>query len=222
MATPLVVICHDLFGAELDQVTEALEIVGRKPRYLAGGIAELRCLVGRELADLAQHIVALRRRRLGVHTATSEQEPGELVCINRFPSQPLTFWQDDDNQQYHQSYFNHYEGVWRHGDWIEKTPEQGFILYGRSDATLNVAGIRIGSAEIYRYVNRIDAVLESVVVEYDDKKQSMLVLFVHLQTGLKLNQNIKNTIIDNSMFGSFTKYEGKKKELSFGDYSTKI
>ena len=88
---------------------------------------------------------------------------GELVCIKSFPTMPIKFW-GDDGEKYHEAYFNKYKNVWNHGDFILKTKNNGFIIYGRSDATLNPGGVRIGTAEIYRQVEKIDDVIESLVI----------------------------------------------------------
>ena len=91
-------------------------------------------------------------------------EAGELVCTAPFPSMPVKFWNDGDGSKYHSAYFSHFPGVWRHGDWAEETARGGLVIYGRSDATLNPGGVRIGTAEIYRVVERFHEVLESVVI----------------------------------------------------------
>ena len=89
---------------------------------------------------------------------------GELVCTKPFPSMPLCFWNDGDGSRYHDAYFSHFPEVWRHGDWAEMTARGSFIIHGRSDATLNACGVRIGTAEIYRQVEQLDEVLESVAI----------------------------------------------------------
>ena len=91
-------------------------------------------------------------------------EPGELVCTVPFPSMPVAFWNDASGARYREAYFTQFPGVWRHGDWAEETPRGGLIIYGRSDATLNPGGVRIGTAEIYRQVEHLPEVLESVVI----------------------------------------------------------
>src|SRR4029453_16563178 len=92
---------------------------------------------------------------------------GELVCAKPFPSMPIGFWNDPDGRKYHDAYFGHYPGVWRHGDYAELTEHDGVIIYGRSDATLNPGGVRIGTAEIYRQVEQIPEVIESLVIGQD-------------------------------------------------------
>ena len=125
-------------------------------------------------------------------------EPGELVCTKPFPSMPIMFWNDPDGKKYRDAYFNYYPNIWRHGDWTKITERGTLIIYGRSDATLNPGGVRIGTAEIYKVVENFDEVLESIVVgqEWDDDIR--VVLFIKLNDGSQLNQDliskIKNTL----------------------------
>ncbi len=116
-----------------------------------------------------------------------EGEKGELVCLAPFPSQPVGFWNDPDRRAYHAAYFEHFPGVWRHGDFIEITPRGGVIVYGRSDATLNPGGVRIGTAEIYRLVEALPEVTDSVVVGIDADGDEEIALFVVLKPGLTLD-----------------------------------
>lgn len=115
-------------------------------------------------------------------------EKGELVCLNPFPCQPLGFWNDPDNQKYHQAYYAKYSGIWHHGDFVELTDHQGLIIYGRSDAVLNPGGVRIGTAEIYRQVEQIPEVLESIAVGQNWDNDVRVVLFVKLKTGIVLDE----------------------------------
>ena len=115
---------------------------------------------------------------------------GELVCIKSFPTMPIKFWKDEDGSKYHNAYFNKYDGIWCHGDYILKTDNKGFIIYGRSDATLNPGGVRIGTAEIYRQVEQIDEVLESIVIGQDWQGDTRLILFVRLKEGTTLTKNL--------------------------------
>ncbi|HEV2211919.1 MAG TPA: acetoacetate--CoA ligase, partial [Gammaproteobacteria bacterium] len=94
-------------------------------------------------------------------------EPGELVCVRPFPSMPVYFWNDAEGKKYHEAYFERFENVWRHGDWAELTVHDGLIIYGRSDATLNPGGVRIGTAEIYRQVEKLPEIVESLAVGQD-------------------------------------------------------
>ena len=123
---------------------------------------------------------------------SKKNEKGELVCVNSFPSMPLYFWNDNNNEKYHDAYFNKYKNVWCHGDYILKTENNGFIIFGRSDATLNPGGVRIGTAEIYRQVEQIEEVLEGLVIGQIWKGDTRVVLFVRL----KENSNLTQEIID--------------------------
>jgi acetoacetyl-CoA synthetase len=123
---------------------------------------------------------------------------GELVCTRPFPSMPVAFWNDPDGAKYRAAYFEFFPGVWRHGDWAEITANDGVVIYGRSDATLNPGGVRIGTSEIYRQVEQIDEILESVVVgqqvhspQGDDER---VVLFVRLRDGFTLDEALRDRI----------------------------
>src|SRR4029079_408990 len=105
-------------------------------------------------------------------------EKGELVCTAPFPSMPLGFWNDPDGRRYHAAYFERFPGVWTHGDYAELTVHDGVIIYGRSDAVLNPGGVRIGTAEIYRQVERLPDVVESVVIGQQWQGDERVVLFV--------------------------------------------
>ena len=123
-----------------------------------------------------------------------KNEKGELVCIKSFPSMPLFFWNDDNNVKYYDAYFNKYENVWCHGDYILKTENSGFIIFGRSDATLNPGGVRIGTAEIYRQVEQIEEVMEGLVVGQIWKSDTRVVLFVRLNENSNLTEGLINQI----------------------------
>ncbi len=122
------------------------------------------------------------------------QEKGELVCKQSFPSMPLGFWNDENNQRFHKAYFQQFDNCWAHGDYAEITAEKGFIIHGRSDAVLNPGGVRIGTAEIYRQVEKVDEVLESVVIGQNWDNDVRVVLFVCLREGLTLGEDLINTI----------------------------
>lgn len=122
------------------------------------------------------------------------QEKGELVCTQPFPSMPIGFWGDDNGSRYHQAYFNQYANVWCHGDYVELTAQQGMIFHGRSDATLNPGGVRIGTAEIYRQVDNMSEVLESVVIGQHWHDDVRLVLFVRLSGTVQLDEALENKI----------------------------
>ena len=116
---------------------------------------------------------------------------GELVCTRPMPSMPLGFWGDADGSRYRDSYFDVYPGVWRHGDWIRITPRGGAIIYGRSDATINRHGIRMGTAELYRAVEALPEVLDSLVVDLEYLgRESYMPLFVVLREGLRARRGV--------------------------------
>ncbi len=116
-------------------------------------------------------------------------EPGELVCCNPFPSMPAGFWNDGDGARYRAAYFEQFPGVWTHGDWVEQTRHGGFIIHGRSDATLNPGGVRIGTAEIYNVVEGTPDVEEALVVGQDWDNDVRVVLFVKLAAGAALSDD---------------------------------
>jgi acetoacetyl-CoA synthetase len=129
-------------------------------------------------------------------------EKGELVCTRPFPSCPLGFWDDPDDARFHDAYFSSWPGVWAHGDYAEVFPHGGFVIHGRSDAVLNPGGVRIGTAEIYRQVERIEEVLESVVIGQEWQDDVRVVLFVVLREGLTLDDalidRIRRTVRENT------------------------
>lgn len=124
-----------------------------------------------------------------------EGEKGELVCTLPFPSMPLFFWGDREMQKYKSAYFEYFPGVWRHGDYIEVTPNEGVIVYGRSDATLNPGGVRIGTAEIYAVVEGLAEITDSIVIGQKRESDVRVVLFVVLQEGVILDETLKTKII---------------------------
>jgi acetoacetyl-CoA synthetase len=130
------------------------------------------------------------------------EQPGELACAAPFPSMPVGFWNDPDGAKYHAAYFSKVPGMWCHGDRAELTAHDGIIIYGRSDATLNPGGVRIGTAEIYRQVEQLPEVLESVVVGQRWEGSERIVLFVRLRDGRKLDDalraKIKKQLRDNA------------------------
>jgi acetoacetyl-CoA synthetase len=133
-------------------------------------------------------------------------QKGELVCTAPFPSMPVGFWNDPDGAKYRAAYFEKFPGVWCHGDYIEQTGHDGFVIYGRSDAVLNPGGVRIGTAEIYRQVESLDEVVESLVIGQDwppDRPTDVrVVLFVRLRDGMRLDdelvEKVKRTIRNNA------------------------
>ncbi|MFB0724445.1 acetoacetate--CoA ligase [Aeromonas salmonicida] len=121
-------------------------------------------------------------------------EKGELVCTKPFPAQPIAFWGDNSGEKYHAAYFERFDNIWCHGDWIELTDTGGILFYGRSDATLNPGGVRIGTSEIYRYVEQLDEVEESIVIGQQWQQDERVVLFVKLKPGLKLDEPLRERI----------------------------
>jgi acetoacetyl-CoA synthetase len=125
---------------------------------------------------------------------------GELVCTRPFPSMPVCFWNDSDGARYRAAYFEHFPGAWRHGDWAEITPHDGLIIHGRSDATLNPGGVRIGTAEIYRQVETMPEIVESLVTEHapvgSGATEARVVLFVRLAEGVALTDALRDRIRD--------------------------
>jgi acetoacetyl-CoA synthetase len=122
------------------------------------------------------------------------QEKGELVCTRSFPSMPVGFWNDPGGAKYRAAYFEKYPNVWRHGDWSEITAHGGIVIYGRSDAVLNPGGVRIGTAEIYRQVEQLPDVVESLVIGQEWEGDVRVVLFVKLREGLELSDELAASI----------------------------
>lgn len=126
--------------------------------------------------------------------ASVRGEKGELVCMQSFPSAPISFWDDPGDAKYRDAYFNRYPNVWAHGDFAEITTHDGFIVHGRSDAVLNPGGVRIGTAEIYRQVEAIDEVMDCVAVGQDWDGDTRIVLFVVMREGATLGADIESAI----------------------------
>ncbi|MGB5983904.1 MAG: acetoacetate--CoA ligase [Desulfobacterales bacterium] len=143
----------------------------------------------------------LQGRGLGMKVAAFSQSgealsgrQGELVCTAPFPSMPIYFWDDPDRRKYHKAYFDHFPNVWRHGDFITITEQGGVVIYGRSDATLNPGGVRIGTAEIYRQVENIEEVADSVVIGQSWQGDVRVVLFVVMKEDCELSEDLINRI----------------------------
>jgi acetoacetyl-CoA synthetase len=119
---------------------------------------------------------------------------GELVCTRPFPAMPIGFWNDEDGTRYHGAYFARFPDVWCHGDYCEITEHGGVIIYGRSDATLNPGGVRIGTAEIYRQVEKLEEVVESLVIGQEWDNDVRVVLFVKLREKLALDDALSGRI----------------------------
>ncbi|MBB3140756.1 acetoacetate--CoA ligase [Halomonas organivorans] len=123
-------------------------------------------------------------------------EKGELVCTRPFPAMPIGFWNDPQGERYHEAYFATFPGIWAHGDYAEITAEDGLIIHGRSDAVLNPGGVRIGTAEIYRQVEKVEEVLESLCIGQEWQDDIRVVLFVRLREGLTLDDALRRRIRD--------------------------
>lgn len=125
---------------------------------------------------------------------TTLEKSGELVCTKPFPCMPVSFWNDADGAKYRAAYFERFDNIWCHGDWVEKTAHGGLIIHGRSDATLNPGGVRIGTAEIYRQVEQVEGVKESIAVGQDWQGDVRVILFVILNAGWALDENLVKEI----------------------------
>lgn len=128
------------------------------------------------------------------HGQPVQGEKGELVCTRHFPCMPLGFWHDPDGSRYHDAYFSQFPGVWAQGDYAEQRTEGGLVIHGRSDAVLNPGGVRIGTAEIYRQVEKVEQVVESVAIGQDWNGDVRVVLFVRLRDGLHLDDALRQQI----------------------------
>ncbi|TIP52165.1 MAG: acetoacetate--CoA ligase, partial [Mesorhizobium sp.] len=122
------------------------------------------------------------------------QEKGELVCAKAFPSMPIGFWNDPEGKKYHAAYFERFDNVWCHGDFAEWTSHGGMIIHGRSDATLNPGGVRIGTAEIYNQVEQMPEILEALCIGQDFDNDVRVVLFVRLAADVSLSEDLEKRI----------------------------
>jgi len=121
-------------------------------------------------------------------------EKGELVCTKPFPAMPIGFWNDPDDEKYHAAYFSRFDNIWTHGDFAERTAHNGIIIHGRSDATLNPGGVRIGTAEIYNQVEQMDEVVEAICIGQDWDDDVRVVLFIRLAEGVTLDADLEKRI----------------------------
>jgi acetoacetyl-CoA synthetase len=167
---------------------------------ISGGTDIISCFVlGNPIGPVWSGEAQVRGLGLAVEVYDADGKPiigekGELVCTQPFPSQPLGFWNDPTGEKYHASYYARFQGVWHHGDFVELTPHGGMIIYGRSDSVLNPGGVRIGTAEIYRQVEQIPEVLESIAVGQSWENDERIILFVHLKEGLTLTDELLKRI----------------------------
>ena len=121
-------------------------------------------------------------------------KPGELVCVNSFPSIPLGFWNDEKDKRFKKAYFEKYNNIWHHGDFVIETDSNSFIVEGRSDATLNPGGIRIGTAEIYRQVESLVEVKEALAIGQEWKNDQRIILFLIMQENIELDDELRDKI----------------------------
>ncbi|MEM6998508.1 MAG: acetoacetate--CoA ligase [Pseudomonadota bacterium] len=122
------------------------------------------------------------------------REKGEMVCLQPFPCMPIGFWGDHENEKFHNAYFSSFDNVWAHGDYGEKTEHNGIIIHGRADAVLNPGGVRIGTAEIYRQVEKIDSVLDSIAIGQQWQDDVRVILFICLKDNIDLDDALINEI----------------------------
>ena len=167
---------------------------------ISGGTDIVSCFV---LGNLFQPVYAgeIQNKGLGMDVDIFDEKgssikniKGELVCKKAFPSMPVKFWNDDDNKKYKSAYFEKYKNVWHHGDYAKITKNGGFIIFGRSDTTLNPGGVRLGTAEIYNLVEKFDEIQESIVIGQSWNNDIRIILFVVLNEGYELTDKIKEKI----------------------------
>ncbi len=167
---------------------------------ISGGTDIISCFV---LGNLFQPVYGgeIQNRGLGMDVDIFDEKglsiknmKGELVCKTPFPSMPIKFWNDDEDKKYKSAYFEKYKNVWHHGDFAKITDNGGFIIFGRSDTTLNPGGVRLGTAEIYNVVEKFDEIQESIVIGQSWKNDIRIILFVVLNSGYNLNSEIKDKI----------------------------
>jgi acetoacetyl-CoA synthetase len=156
---------------------------------ISGGTDIISCFVGGNplgpvwRGEIQARALGMQVEVFDEHGRSVREQKGELVCTAPFPSMPLGFWNDPADARYRAAYFTRFPGVWHHGDYVELTAHDGMIIYGRSDAVLNAGGVRIGTAEIYRQVERLPEVIESVAIGQDWDGDERIVLFVRLAEG---------------------------------------
>ncbi len=190
--SPLLPESYDYVGREIGEEIQLASI--------SGGTDIISCFaLGNPVAPVYRG--ELQCRGLGMAVAVYDEagnesvgRKGELVCTKPFPSMPVGFWNDPEGQKYHDAYFARFENIWCHGDYAELTPRGGLVIYGRSDAVLNPGGVRIGTAEIYRQVEKLDEILESIVVGQAWDNDVRVVLFVKLRDGVTLDDALEKRI----------------------------
>jgi acetoacetyl-CoA synthetase len=192
--SPLV---HESFDYVYDAIKSDLHLAS-----ISGGTDIISCFVlGNPLDPVWRGEIQCAGLGMAVDVFNDDGTPiaagagaGELVCTKPFPSMPVMFWNDPDGAKYRAAYFDRFTNIWCHGDWVERTAHNGFIIHGRSDATLNPGGVRIGTAEIYRQVEQIPEVLEAVAVGQDWQGDVRVVLFVRMKDGAQLDDALRDRI----------------------------
>ncbi len=167
---------------------------------IAGGTDIISCfMLGNPMLPVFSEEIQCRGLGMAVEAWDDNGKPlidfqGELVCTRIFPSMPVYFWNDESSDLYKYAYFNHFENVWRHGDYIKITKNGGVVVYGRSDATLNPGGVRIGTAEIYRVLENIPEISDSLAVGLPQNNDVIIILFVVLNEDFSLNTDLESKI----------------------------
>ncbi|MBU0725096.1 MAG: acetoacetate--CoA ligase [Alphaproteobacteria bacterium] len=167
---------------------------------ISGGTDIVSCFVlGNPIGPVWRGEIQARGLGMAVDVFNDEGKPvreqkGELVCTQPFPCMPIAFWNDPDGAKYRAAYFENFPNIWCHGDFVELTKHDGMIIYGRSDATLNPGGVRIGTAEIYRQVEKLPEVLEAIVIGQDWDSDVRVVLFVKLRDEVTLDEELEKRI----------------------------
>jgi acetoacetyl-CoA synthetase len=167
---------------------------------ISGGTDIIACFVlGNPVAAVWRGEIQTRALGMAVDVFDGEgnsllEEAGDLVCTKPFPSMPIGFWDDEDGSKYKAAYFEDYPNVWCHGDWVELTARAGMVIYGRSDATLNPGGVRIGTAEIYRQVEQFDEVIEGLCIGQIWDGDTRVILFVVMRKGHTLDIDLQDAI----------------------------
>ncbi len=169
---------------------------------ISGGTDLLSCFVlSNPLSPVVKGEIQCRALAMDVdifneHGESLVNMEGELVCKIPFPSMPIKFWNDQNDTKYKEAYFEKFTGIWRHGDWAKITERGTVVIYGRSDATLNPGGVRIGTAEIYNTVEKLNEVVECIVIAQNWNNDVRIVLFLKLQNGFELTQQLKEKVVN--------------------------
>ena len=183
---------------------------------LSGGTDLVGCFIGGNpispvrRGEIQGPILGMDVRVFDENGTSLKNIKGELVCVQSFPTMPLFFWKDKNNEKYYKAYFKKFPNVWCHGDFVMKTEHNGFIIFGRSDATLNPGGVRIGTAEIYRQVEQLDEVVEGLVVGQTWNSDTRVILFVRLNANYKLTDDLQLKIKSQIRLGASPRHVPSK------------